>query len=90
VFETEARLLVTGFVGARVWLTPEPTPFADPEVFEAFLRTVILRGHLATMAPDEQDAFTAAVVAALPDRTLDYVRLNIDATRRDPGAAGAG
>ncbi len=67
-----------------MWLAPEPTTFDDDEVFAAFLRTVILRGHLASMAPADHDRFVASVAAALPDRTLDYVRLNIDATRRDP------
>jgi trans-aconitate 2-methyltransferase len=91
VAATEARLRTAGFAESSVWLAPEPTTFDDDEVFTAFLRTVILRGHLAALAPGEQDAFVTAVVAALPDRTLDYVRLNIDATRRarDRGPADA-
>jgi trans-aconitate 2-methyltransferase len=82
--ETEARLRASGFGDLTVWLAAEPTPFDDDEVFQAFLRTVILRGHLAGMAPVEQDALVGAVARALPDRTLDYVRLNIDATRLGP------
>jgi trans-aconitate 2-methyltransferase len=89
VAATEARLRTAGFADASVWLAAEPTTFDDDDVFAAFLRTVILRGHLAALAPDEQDALVAAVVAALPDRTLDYVRLNIDATRHDPGRGAA-
>jgi trans-aconitate 2-methyltransferase len=84
VDEVEARLRASGFEPTAVWLAPEPTTFADDEVFRAFLRTVILRGHLAARAPDRREPFVEAVAAALPDRTLDYVRLNIDATRRGP------
>jgi trans-aconitate 2-methyltransferase len=83
--ETAARLTAFGFAADAVWLAPEPTTFDDDEVFRAFLRTVILRGHLAAMAPEYHDRFVERVAAALPERTLDYVRLNIDATRHDPG-----
>jgi trans-aconitate 2-methyltransferase len=84
VDEVAARLRAGGFEPTAVWLAPEPTTFDDDEVFRAFLRTVILRGHLAAMEPDRRMPFVDQVAKALPDRTLDYVRLNIDATRRDP------
>jgi trans-aconitate 2-methyltransferase len=86
--ETERRLRATGFDPTAVWLAPEPTTFDDDESFRAFLHTVILRGHLTAMAPAHQDPFVEAVATALPDRTLDYVRLNIDATRLGPAAPG--
>jgi trans-aconitate 2-methyltransferase len=87
--ETAARLSRFGITADAVWLAPEPTTFDDDEVFRAFLRTVILRGHLAAMAPEDHERFVDRVAAALPDRTLDYVRLNIDATRRGLGRGPA-
>ena len=85
VGETVARLRASGFEPTAVWLAPEPATFDDDEVFRAFLRTVTLRGHLAALAPDRREPFVEALAARLPDRTLDYVRLNIDATHRGPG-----
>jgi trans-aconitate 2-methyltransferase len=81
VDETEDRLRVNGFDDLSVWLAPEPTPFDADDVFRAFLQTVILRAHVADMAPEERAGFVDAVARELPDRTLDYVRLNIDARR---------
>jgi trans-aconitate 2-methyltransferase len=72
--ETEARARAAGFAEVRAWL--EPWPVVPPEPAE-FLRTVCLR----SMPDDEREAAIERVLAALGDPpTLDYVRLNIDAT----------
>ena len=67
--DTERRLRDAGFTEATAWLEPKPTQVDD---METFLRTVILHGQ-----PDAAE--TAARASAHLD-TLDYVRLNIEAT----------
>lgn len=42
---------------------------------------MILRLHLERLRPEERAGFVKAVAAALPDCTIDYVRLNIVARR---------
>lgn len=83
---TAARLSAAGFTGVRVWLEEAPTPFTDQKAYEAFLRGVVLRLHLAALPGEaERAAFLAPILeAALGDRpplTLDYWRLNLDARR---------
>jgi trans-aconitate 2-methyltransferase len=83
---TAERLGRVGFVDVDCGLEDAPTPFADEETFRAFVRTVVLRSHLAAL-PDEQvrarflDAVVARVTAQGPV-ALDYVRLNISAQRK--------
>jgi trans-aconitate 2-methyltransferase len=78
---TVARLDAAGFVDIECWLTDEPTRFEPGEPFEAFLRTVILGGHVARLAPEDRDGFVRAVAERLPEPLIDYVRLNIVARR---------
>lgn len=79
---TRRRLEAAGFVDVEAWLHDEPTPFEPGEPLAAFLRTVILRAHLAAMPPARRDAFVETVAAGLgPRPVLDYVRLNLLATR---------
>jgi trans-aconitate 2-methyltransferase len=75
--ETEARLQQAGFTAIRCWLQERPT---RPEDVDAFVRTSILPAHLARLPAERRERFAAAVVARvrLP---LDYVRLNVSATR---------
>jgi trans-aconitate 2-methyltransferase len=75
--ETERRLQQAGFTAIRCWLQERPTYH---EHVDAFVRTSILPAHLARLAEDRRERFAAAVVARvrLP---LDYVRLNVSATR---------
>ena len=47
----------------------------------SFLRTVCLSPYLEHLPPAEHDAFIAEVQRRMPKPELDYVRLNIDATR---------
>jgi len=78
---TRSRLEAAGFVDVDCWLTEEPTSFEPGPPFEAYLRTVVLGSHVARLPESERDAFVQAVVSALPDARIDYVRLNIEARR---------
>jgi trans-aconitate 2-methyltransferase len=78
---TVERLERSGFVNAKCWLSEAPTRFDPGEPLEAFLQTVCLRTHLATLAPERRADFVHAVAAAMPEPVLDYVRLNIVARR---------
>jgi trans-aconitate methyltransferase len=83
---TAERLASAGFREVRVWLEEAPTPFADAASYAAFLRTVVLRHHLARL-PDEalRERYLEGIVeqAGRDARpyTLDYWRLNIEAMR---------
>lgn len=77
--DTEASLQAAGFSEARAWLEPRPvTPSEPPE----FLRTVILAPYLEHLSADLHDAFIDGVVDELGEPpVLDYMRLNMEATR---------
>jgi len=79
--ETAKRLAMAGFTDIETWLQPEPTRFEAGEPFESFLRTVILRQHLGRLPAAEHDAFVREIVDRLAEPVIDYVRLNIVATR---------
>ena len=83
--DTTRRLDTAGYVDIECWLTDEPTRFERGEPFEAFLRTVILGGHLERLPVGERDAFVHAVAEALDEPMIDYVRLNITARRAATG-----
>lgn len=81
--DTSVRLEAAGFVDVRTWLEPRPVPLTV-ENEHAYLRTVVLGSHLARLPEIAHDDFVEAVRDEL--RTdgaivLDYVRLNISATR---------
>jgi len=78
---TAARLEREGFVEIRTWLSDAPTPFASTEELEAFIATVCLRVHLAQLPEVRRAPFVREVAARMPERVLDYVRLNITARR---------
>jgi trans-aconitate 2-methyltransferase len=78
--DTRRRLEASGFTDIEVWTHPEPTPI-DPDDLEAYLETVCLRTHVASMAPAERREFLSAVVGFLGEPVIDYVRLNIVARR---------
>lgn len=80
--ETQRRLEAAGFVDVETWLNDEPTPIEPGEPMREYLRTVILGSHLERLPAARRDAFVAAVAARLPGPTIDYVRLNIVATRK--------
>jgi trans-aconitate 2-methyltransferase len=75
--ETERLMAQAGFTATRCWLEERPT---HPQDVDAFVRTSILPAHLARLPEERRERFASAVVAGvrLP---LDYVRLNVSATR---------
>jgi trans-aconitate 2-methyltransferase len=79
--DTRRRLEAAGFEAIETWLNDEPTPVAPGAPMRDFLRTIVLGAHVERLGPDEQDAFLDAVAARLPSSSIDYVRLNIVATR---------
>ena len=78
--ETRARLLACAFTDVRTWPTEDPVRFDSSSELERFLATVILGPHLQRLPPEGRDAFVKQVAARIPNRTIDYVRLNIVAT----------
>ncbi len=79
--ETRTRLEAAGFTSVETWLHEEPTPLAPGEPLREYLRTVVLGAHLDRLAPERRGVFVEAVAAGLAEPLIDYVRLNILATR---------
>ncbi len=80
---TSTRLQRAGFVDVACNLEDAPTPFVDETTFREFVRTVVLRHHLARLPDDAlRTRYLDAVVAHVaPSFELDYVRLNLSARR---------
>ena len=78
---TRARLEAAGFVDVETWLNPEPTPLEPGEPLETYLATVVLGAHLERLPAEARATFVRAVTERLPRPEIDYVRLNILATR---------
>jgi trans-aconitate 2-methyltransferase len=76
--ETEHRMQRAGFTDVRCWLEERPT---YPDDVAAFVTTSILAAHLARLPAAEREPFAAAVVGGVTV-PLDYVRLNVSATRK--------
>jgi trans-aconitate 2-methyltransferase len=75
---TEERLRGAGFSDARCWLMPAPR---QPEEPRAFLSTIVLGPHVQQLPPPLREPFMDDVLERLGEPvTVDYVRLNIDAT----------
>jgi trans-aconitate 2-methyltransferase len=77
---TAARLERIGFSEVETW--PQ-TVRVEPEDPREYLATVMLGSHLERIPPQRRDAFVHAVLAALPEPAIEYVRLNL--TGRRPG-----
>lgn len=77
---TRERLGAAGFVDLDVRLRPAPFIMAGRAAHQ-YLRTVVLGGYLDDLPAPDHDAFVQAVLAALPEPVIDYVRLEITATR---------
>ena len=77
--ETEARLRAAGFAQARAWLQERPVTPDEPH---AYLTEINLGAHLGRLPEELRPRFVDAVEQRLggPPVTIDYVRLNIDAT----------
>jgi trans-aconitate 2-methyltransferase len=84
---TRVRLETAGFEEIETWLHEEPTEFGSVDELARFLKTVVLRQHLAFLPEEARDPFALAVAGRLAEEGLlivDYVRLNILATRSEP------
>ena len=79
--DTTARLDAAGFVDIECWLTDEPTRFEPGELFETYLRTVVLGAHVERLPEVDRTPFVRAVADGLGEPVIDYVRLNIVARR---------
>jgi trans-aconitate 2-methyltransferase len=88
--ETRARLEIAGFTNVETWLHEEPTDLEPGEPLREYLRTVVLGAHLDRLPAERRDAFVEAVAAGLPTSVIDYVRLDIGATRVPDRAADPG
>jgi len=76
--ETEARLRAAGFTDVRCWLEPWPVEPPEPHVYA---KTVCLGPYVAELPEELRDGFVTDVLATQGDPlTLEYVRLNIEAT----------
>jgi trans-aconitate 2-methyltransferase len=77
--DTERRLRAAGFNHARAWLQERPVTPDDPH---GYLRELNLGAHLGRLPDDLHTRFVDDVLEALggPPVTIDYVRLNFDAT----------
>lgn len=86
---TGERLEAAGFEKVETWLQDEVTRFGSRDELARFLKTVVLGRHLERLPESEHQPFADAVAqkAAATEGALaiDYVRLNILATRgREP------
>ncbi len=83
--QTTGRMRRVGFSDAEAWLESAPTSFNDPAKYREFLRTVVLRAHVAKLPPDGAEymlrRITEVAAGDDPAFTLDYWRLNIDARK---------
>jgi trans-aconitate 2-methyltransferase len=84
---TRERLEAVGFGGVEAWLHEEYAEFGSVDELARFLKTVVLGHHLERLPETERDPFSAKVAARLAKRgmlVVDYVRLNVLATRSVP------
>jgi trans-aconitate 2-methyltransferase len=79
--ETERRLRDAGFADVRCWLQPKPVQPSRPL---EFISTVTLGPILDQLPAGLRQPFAEAVLAASEQPlTLDYIRLNMEATAPD-------
>jgi trans-aconitate 2-methyltransferase len=78
--ETQERLERAGFTDVECWLHPEPTPIPRDDL-ELYLQTICLGSVLQRVPASERDGFLRTAADRLPNAEIDYVRLDIRATR---------
>jgi trans-aconitate 2-methyltransferase len=79
--ETAARLSATGFLDAECWLEERPV---EPDEPDAFIRTVCLGHHLERLPEELRPLLVERMMERVPKPlVLDYVRLNIDASKAE-------
>jgi trans-aconitate 2-methyltransferase len=81
VADTEASLAAAGFTDIEVNLVHDPARFQAGAQLESFLATVVLGPLLDPMEPLARPDVVRRVAAALPRPEVDYVRLQMSATR---------
>jgi len=84
--EARARLERLGFEEVKTWTEAAPVTFDSRASFHEFVAKVVLRDELPRLRDDAaRQKYLAELVEAAsrdhPPLTLDYVRLNIDASR---------
>jgi trans-aconitate 2-methyltransferase len=75
---TAERLKRIGFTAVETW--PQRVR-VEPEDPREYLATVMLGSHLERVPPERRDAFVDAVLAAMPEPAIEYVRLNLAGRR---------
>jgi trans-aconitate 2-methyltransferase len=81
---TKARLEAAGFEEVETWLHGELTEFGSVDELTRFLKTVVLKHHLAFLPETARHPYSAAVAERLAEKeslAVDYVRLNMIAKR---------
>lgn len=81
VDETVMRLKASGFRDMDVRLVPDTVQLTSHEQFESFLATLMLRPELRGLEPQAQRQLIRSVAREMGEPVLDFVRLNILATR---------
>jgi len=84
--EAAVSLECAGWTEVRTWAFDAPVPFDSEDDAALYLRTIILRDHVANLPEDLHEPYLLAVIAEYIERfgppfTADYVRLNMWATR---------
>jgi trans-aconitate 2-methyltransferase len=84
--EAKAALEGAGWSSVRASLFEAPVPFEDHQSAALYVKTILLRDHVARLPADLQDAYCLAVVEETVRRhgepyVADYVRLDLWAQR---------
>lgn len=84
---TAERLQRAGFVEIQTVLEPAPATLPDEQTFRAFCATITLGPYVQRLPEELQDRFLNPIVREAaqddPPFTLDYLRLNMQARRRE-------
>jgi trans-aconitate 2-methyltransferase len=78
---TARALQDAGFVDINVRTVEDPARLERGEQLEAFIATVLLGAVLRDLPPDQGRALVKATAAELEDPVIDYVRVQLSATR---------
>ncbi len=80
--ETTERLAAAHSTEIQVDLVPDPARLDAGRQFQAYLATVVLGAHLRELPAEDRAPFVREVAGKLAEPIVDYVRLQIRATRR--------
>lgn len=79
--ETTEALLAAGFQDVHVRLVEDPAVLERGPQLESFIATVMLAAMLRDMTPDEGRELVRRTADELPEPVIDYVRMQVTATR---------